>query len=88
MTDNGAPQPAYPPRKKLSFERERPVGNVMQQGALLVYGLLTVGLAGLAFYMANVNHMALLSGYVVAPAIGAAWFALRLFMMLNSRKSD
>ena len=85
---NDAPPPVIPPRKKLSFEEGRPMGNVVQQGALLVYGLLAVGLGGLAFYMAMVNHMPLASGYVAAPAIGAVWFALRLFMMLNSRKSD
>jgi len=82
---NDAPPPIQP-RKKLSFEQERPLGNAVQQGAVLVYALLAVGLAGLAFYMASINHMPLVSGYVAAPAIGAVWFGLRLFMMLNSRK--
>ena len=82
---NDAPPPVIPPRKKLPFEeQQRPFGNAMQQGALLIYGLLAVGLAGLAFYNGAVQRLPL--AYVAAPAIGAVWFGLRLFMMLNSRK--
>ena len=83
---NDAPPPPLPQRKRLPFEQERPIGGAMQQGAVLIYALLTVGLAGLAFYMAAVQHMPVVSGYVAGPSIGAVWFGLRLFMMLNSRK--
>lgn len=86
MTNDEAPPPIIPPRKKLSFEQQRPAGDARRQGALLVYGLLTVALVGLAFYMAVVRHMEPTSGYVAAPLIGAVWFGLRLFMSLNSRK--
>lgn len=88
MTDDAPP--SLPQRKKLPFEQQqRPVGAAMQRGVLLlIYGLMAVGLGGVALYMASVNHMPLTSGYVAAPAIGAVWFGLRLFMMLNSRKSD
>jgi len=85
MTDSGTP-PVIPPRKKLSFEQEQPRGAALQQGTLFLYGVIAIALGGVAFYMAVIDHRPLLSGYVIAPAIGAAWFALRLFMMLNSRK--
>jgi hypothetical protein len=60
---------------------DRPV----QRGALFLYGMLTAGLAGLAVYMATIVGHALTSAYVAAPAIGALWFGLRLFMMLGKR---
>lgn len=51
----------------------------------LFYGAMALGLAGLAVFMSAVQHMPLMSAYVIAPAIGAAWFGLRVFMMLNPR---
>jgi hypothetical protein len=57
----------------------------LQRGVVFLYALLTLGLAGLAVYMAlGVGH-ALTSAYVAAPTIGALWFGLRLFMMLGKR---
>jgi hypothetical protein len=71
-------------RSRLPFE-EKPFGGAVQRGAVLLYGVLTVGLIGLALYMWQVVGHPLVSGYVAAPAIGAIWFGLRLFMMLGSR---
>ena len=58
----------------------------MQRGMAFVYGLLAVGLGGLAVYMGLVAGHPPGSGYVVGPAIGALWFGLRLFVTLGSRK--
>ena len=58
----------------------------MRQGMVFVYAALAVGLAGLAVYMGLVAGRPLVSGYVAAPAIGAMWFGLRLFMMLGARR--
>lgn len=58
----------------------------MRQGMVFVYAALAVGLAGLAVYMGLVAGRPLVSGYVAAPAIGALWFGLRLFMMLGARR--
>jgi hypothetical protein len=62
-----------------------PFGRPLQRGALYLYAVLALGLAGVAVYMAVVVGHALTSGYVAAPAIGALWFGLRLFMMLGKR---
>jgi hypothetical protein len=57
----------------------------LQRGAVFFYAVLAIGLAVLAVYMALVVGHALTSAYVAAPAIGALWFGLRLFMMLAKR---
>ena len=80
------PPPAMAPRKRTSFETQRPFGSGAQPAAIALYGLLTLVLGGTAIYGAAIAHYPLTSGYVAAPAIGALWFALRLFMMLSARK--
>lgn len=75
--------PNLPPRKRLAVEQ--PLGgSTLNAGRLLIYALITAALAGLALYMAVVQSHALTSPYVIAPAIGAVWFALRLFMIWSS----
>ncbi len=54
--------------------------------AIVVYGVLVAGLAGVTLYMSVFANHELTSPYVAAPAIGALWFALRVFMILGSRK--
>ncbi len=68
--------------------RYQPIGlsGAMRPWAVAVYGLLAVGMAGFAVYMNTVEHHPLASPYVAGPAIGALWFALRVFMILGSRK--
>jgi hypothetical protein len=56
-----------------------PFRGAGQTGAMLLYGVLAALCAGIAAYMAYQGRP-LMSGYVAAPAIGALWFALRLFM--------
>lgn len=79
-------QPPDFPRPKTRLPHE-PIsfGGAMRRGSLVVYAVLTVGLGGLAYYMAEVAGHPLTSGYVMGPAIGAMWFALRLFMVWGSR---
>lgn len=75
-----------PPRRKLDIEQPIGVGGMGRQAAIAMYALVTLALIGVALYMAVVERAPLATGWVVAPAIGAAWFGLRLFMMMNSGK--
>jgi hypothetical protein len=78
------PAPPTPPRRT-RFQPIR-LGGTLRSSALLVYGIIVGAMVGLATYMHVFDGQELTSPYVVGPAIGAVWFALRLFMMLNSRK--
>jgi hypothetical protein len=79
-------RPAALPKVKgrLPFEPS-PFRGAAQTGAILLYGVLTALCAGLAVYMALQGRPPM-SGYVIAPAIGAFWFLLRLFMLWGSRR--
>lgn len=77
------PPPNLPPRKKLAVEQPL-AGSALNTGRLLIYAAVAVVLGGLAAYNALVQHLELTSPYVIAPAIGAVWFALRLFMIWSS----
>jgi hypothetical protein len=77
------PPPNLPPRKKLAVEQPLS-GNALNTGRLLIYGAVALVLAVFAAYNALVQLMPLTSPYVIAPAIGAVWFALRLFMIWSS----
>jgi hypothetical protein len=79
-----APPPAVPPREKLAVERQIGPPSVAKNGALFLYGGLTIALLGLALYMALIEGQPLISVHVAAPAIGALWFGLRLFMTWGS----
>ncbi len=80
-------RPAQTPATKarLPFD-PAPFGGAVRSGALVLYSLLTIGLAVFALYMGVVGGHSFAGGYVAAPAIGAMWFALRVFMILGSRK--
>jgi hypothetical protein len=83
VTD-ASPPPSLPPRRKLDIEQ--PLGgNALKSSKLIVYAVIAAVLGGLAGYNALVQHLDLTSPYVIAPAIGAVWFALRLFMIWSSR---
>ena len=82
MSD-ASPSPNLPPRKKLAVERQL-AGAALNSGKLMIYALITVVLAGLAAYNALVHQMDWTSPYVIAPAVGAVWFALRLFMIWSA----
>ena len=59
------------------------LGGVARTGARWVYVFAAAGCAGVAAYMATIQGRPFASPYVVAPAIGAVWFALRTIMMLG-----
>jgi len=85
MSDNHTPPPFRQTKGRLPFDPNAFSRAPKQGAALAVYGVLTIGLAGLAAYMALVEQRPFSSGYVAGPAIGAAWFALRLFMSFAPR---
>lgn len=86
MTEPSSP-PTPPPgavKTRLPFE-QRPFRGAQKNARVFLYGIVTLGLAGLAIYSAVFAQLPLTSGYVAAPAVGAIWFGLRTFMSLNSR---
>jgi hypothetical protein len=87
VSEDKPPERNALPRVKgrLPFAMPGAPGASMKSSALLVYGLLTAGLIGLALYMALIERLPLTSPWVAAPAIGSLWFVLRLFMIWGSR---
>lgn len=85
MSEQGSPPPFRHTRGRLPFDPNAFSRAPQKGAAVAVYGVLTLGLLGVAAYMALVEQRPLASGYVAGPAIGAAWFALRLFMSLAPR---
>ena len=77
-----APAPAWRTRQPLTIS---PFGGAGRGAMTIVYAVLAVGLTGFALYMGLGERHPLTSAQVAAPAIGAAWFALRLMMMLGPR---
>lgn len=73
------------PKRRAPLEPLRPGGGRARGAGLVIYGALVVLLAGVAVYMGMVEQRPLDSPYVIAPAVGAAWFGLRLFMTLAPR---
>ena len=55
------------------------------QGKSLMFASIVIGCAGLAAYMYFVQHMSLTDMRVIAPAVGALWFGVRLFMTLTPK---
>lgn len=80
MSDADPPRPLPRTRARLPFEPNLFQG-ASRRWALALHLVLAVGLSVLAIYMRQAGH-AWTSGYVAAPAIGAIWFALRVFMSL------
>lgn len=80
MSETNSPLRA---KRRMPFE-ERPAQAGRRAGAALVYLLLVVAFAGVAAYMALIERRPLESGWVIAPAVGAVWFALRAFMQISA----
>lgn len=73
-------------RTRLPFETaESPFKAAARKGGMLFYAILTLGFAGLALYMAFVERHPMTGPYVMAPAVGAAWFAVRFVVQLRPR---
>lgn len=87
MSEQKPPEGGLPRVKgRLPFETKTLAGQTAaKRGALLLYGLITAGLIGLALYNGLVEGLPLTSPWVLAPAIASAWFVLRLFMIRGSR---
>ncbi|HWA00875.1 MAG TPA: hypothetical protein VG841_11240 [Caulobacterales bacterium] len=71
-------------KTRLPFERRpsQAKGNV---GKIALFALIAVGCAGAAGYGALVAHFPLTDMRVIAPGVGALWFALRIFMLTTPR---
>jgi len=77
---------AEPPNTRRPRYEPIAMGGMLKRSATVLYALLAVGLAGTAVYMATIGAREIMSMYVAAPAIGALWFGLRVFMMLGARR--
>ncbi len=76
--------PIEPPPQRGRYEPIR-LGGAVRRSAVVIYSLLAITLVGVAVYMATLGQREITSMYVAAPAIGALWFGLRVFMMLGSK---
>jgi hypothetical protein len=84
VSEQEPPPPLPRVKARLPFT-QRPGARgagAMRPASLAIYTVLALGLAGLALYMGAIARHPLTSAYVIAPAVGAAWFGLRLFMTL------
>jgi hypothetical protein len=75
-------------KARLPFEPRAALGGGVRRVGAAVYGVLVAGLAVVAVYMGAIVGHPLTSPYVAAPAVGAAWFGLRLFMTLAPRNQS
>ena len=81
---NPTPPPMYQRRASRSpLTPIRPLSG--KGGKVFVFAVLAVLCGAGAAYMALVQHMPLTDMRVVAPAIGAFWFGLRVFISLTPR---
>lgn len=87
MTDGDPPPRPKLPRVKgrLPFDPNAFGKDAQRRGGAYIYAVITAALVAVAVYMGVIVGHPLFSGYVLAPAIGALWFGLRLFMMLGKR---
>jgi len=72
-------------KKRLPYEATPSPFQPSNRMKFLLFAALTVLFAAVAGYMALVDRHPVTSMYVVAPGIGALWFALRIFMMLTPK---
>jgi len=55
------------------------------RGKPVMFAAVIIVCAGLAAYMYFVEHMPVMDMRVIAPAVGALWFGVRLFMTLTPK---
>lgn len=81
---NPTPPPMYQRRASRSpLTPIRPLGG--KGGKVFVFAVLAVLCGAGSAYMALVQRMPLTDMRVVAPAIGALWFGLRVFISLTPK---
>jgi hypothetical protein len=84
MSEEPAPAKPLENRRRVEFE-PMPLPFTGGQGKALVFLIIIAVCLGASAYMFFVQRMAWTDMRVIAPAIGALWFALRLFMTLTPR---
>ncbi|MFT3726679.1 MAG: hypothetical protein QM759_02515 [Terricaulis sp.] len=85
MTHTNPPPPQSPyPKRRIAYE-PMPMPFSGGRGKSLMFASVVVGCAGLAVYMYFVQHMPAMDPRVIAPAVGALWFGVRLFMTLTPK---
>ena len=78
------PPPVYQRRPSRSpLEPIKPLSG--KGGKLFLFAVLAVLCGAASAYMALVQRMPLMDMRVVAPAIGALWFGLRVFISLTPK---
>ena len=81
---NETPPPLYQRRASRSpIAPMKPLSG--KGGKVFVFAVLAVLCGAGAAYMARVQYMPLTDMRVVAPAIGALWFGLRVFISLTPK---
>jgi len=71
-------------RTRLPFA-QRADGGAASGVEIAILASVATALVGLALYMGVVLRHAWTSPYVIAPAVGAVWFALRLFLKFTPK---
>lgn len=84
MSENKPPPGVVRRRLPFNDPKATTIGAGVGLGSIAL-AILTLILVGLCLYMALVVRHPLTSSYVLAPAVGAVWFGLRLFMTLGGR---
>lgn len=82
MAEPGPSLPRVQPRLPFQERPRTPGGGAFKRGSVILYAVLVAALVGVALYMGWFVGHPLMSPYVVAPVVGAFWFALRLFTAL------
>jgi hypothetical protein len=77
--------PLPQPRSRLPFAQRMPGQNAAGGIEIAILASVATALVGLAIYMSLVLRHPWTSPYVIAPAIGAVWFALRLFLKFTPK---
>ena len=84
MSEDTPPPNPLTNRRRVEFEQmSMPLTG--GKGKTLLFASIVLACAGAAGYMFFVQNMPWTDMRVIAPAIGALWFGLRLFMTLTPR---
>jgi hypothetical protein len=84
MSEDTPPPNPLTNRRRVEFE-QMPMPFIGGKGKTLLFVSIVVACGGAAAYMFFVQNMPWTDMRVIAPAIGALWFGLRLFMTLTPR---
>jgi hypothetical protein len=84
MSEESPPPNPLENRRRVSFE-PMPMPFTGARGKTVLFLAIGGLCAAAAAYMFFVQHMPWTDMRVIAPAVGALWFALRLFMTLTPR---